>query len=171
MTNNYLEILKKYEKALELLDQYDHQDVSKPKGTNSIKSLSYQETRNLIDSMKFSDSSSVFGVEKENGKLNGILESIELTAFNKSIYSSLEEKAANLLYFLIKDHPFVDGCKRIAASIFLIYLHKNNALLIDGFPSLSNGTLASLVLLIAESKPEEKDIMIKIIMSILSYKM
>lgn len=159
------DVLNRYEEALSLLDQYDHQEVKEIKGTKSSSTLDYQEAREIINSMHFNDSSSVFGVEKEEGKLNGILQTIEQTAFGENIYSSLEEKASNLLYFLIKDHPFVDGCKRIAASLFLIYLEKNNALYI------SNGTLVGLVLLIAESKPEEKDIMIKIIMSILFHKM
>lgn len=160
-----LEILNKYEDALNLLDQYDHQEVEEIKGNPSTSTLNYQEARDIINSMKFNDTSSVFGVEKEEGKLNGILEAIEQTAFGQEVYSSLEEKASNLLYFLVKDHPFVDGCKRIAASLFIIYLHKNNSLYI------SNGTLVSLVLLIAESKPEEKDIMIKVIMSILFKKL
>ena len=158
-------ILNKYEDALNLLDQYDHQEVEQIKGNKSIDILNYQESREIIDSMKFNDVSDVFGVEKEDGKLNGILVSIEQTAFGQELYSSSEEKAANLLYFLVKDHPFVDGCKRIAASLFIIYLYKNNIC------NISNGTLVSLVLLIAESKPEEKDIMIKIIMSILFHKM
>ena len=162
---NKLEILNKYEDALNLLDQYDHQEVENIKGNRSISQLDYKEARDIINSMKFNDTSSVFGVEKEEGKLNGILEAIEQTAFGQEVYSSLEEKASNLLYFLVKDHPFVDGCKRIAASLFIIYLHKNNSLYI------SNGTLVSLVLLIAESKPEEKDIMIKVIMSILNKKL
>ena len=162
---NKLEILNKYEDALNLLDQYDHQEVEEIKGNPSTSTLNYQEARDIINSMKFNDTSSVFGVEKEEGKLNGILEAIEQTAFGQEVYSSLEEKASNLLYFLVKDHPFVDGCKRIAASLFIIYLHKNNSLYI------SNGTLVSLVLLIAESKPEEKDIMIKVIMSILFKKL
>ena len=160
-----LEILNKYEDALNLLDQYDHQEVEEIKGNPSTSTLNYQEARDIINSMKFNDTSSVFGVEKEEGKLNGILEAIEQTAFGQEVYSSLEEKASNLLYFLVKDHPFVDGCKRIAASLFIIYLHKNHSLYI------SNGTLVSLVLLIAESKPEEKDIMIKVIMSILFKKL
>ena len=160
-----LEILNKYEDALNLLDQYDHQEVEEIKGNPSTSTLNYQEARDIINSMKFNDTSSVFGVEKEEGKLNAILEAIEQTAFGQEVYSSLEEKASNLLYFLVKDHPFVDGCKRIAASLFIIYLHKNNSLYI------SNGTLVSLVLLIAESKPEEKDIMIKVIMSILFKKL
>lgn len=160
-----LEILNKYEDALNLLDQYDHQEVEEIKGNPSTSTLNYQEARDIINSLNFNDTSSVFGLEKEEGKLNGILEAIEQTAFGQEVYSSLEEKASNLLYFLVKDHPFVDGCKRIAASLFIIYLHKNNALYI------SNGTLVSLVLLIAESKPEEKDIMIKVIMSILFKKL
>lgn len=158
-------ILNKYEDALNLLDQYDHQEVEQIKGNKSIDILNYQESREIIDSLKFNDVSDVFGVEKEDGKLNGILVSIEQTAFGQELYSSSEEKAANLLYFLVKDHPFVDGCKRIAASLFIIYLYKNNIC------NISNGTLVSLVLLIAESKPEEKDIMIKVIMSILFHKM
>ena len=162
---NKLDILNKYEDALNLLDQYDHQEVEEIKGNPSTSTLNYQEARDIINSLNFNDTSSVFGVEKEEGKLNGILEAIEQTAFGQEVYSSLEEKASNLLYFLVKDHPFVDGCKRIAASLFIIYLHKNNSLYI------SNGTLVSLVLLIAESKPEEKDIMIKVIMSILFKKL
>ena len=162
---NKYEILNKYEDALNLLDQYDHQEVEQIKGNKSTDTLNYVEAREVIDSMKFNDVSSVFGVEKEEGKLNGILVSIEQTAFGQEIYSSVEEKAANLLYFLVKDHPFVDGCKRIAASLFIIYLDKNDIC------NISNGTLVSLILLIAESKPEEKDIMIKVIMSILFHKM
>ena len=162
---NKYEILNKYEDALNLLDQYDHQEVEQIKGNKSTDTLNYVEAREVINSMKFNDVSNVFGVEKEEGKLNGILVTIEQTAFGQEIYSSVEEKAANLLYFLVKDHPFVDGCKRIAASLFIVYLDKNNIC------NISNGTLVSLILLIAESKPEEKDIMIKIIMSILFHKM
>lgn len=160
-----LEILNKYEDALHLLDQYDHQEVEHIKGNPSTSQLNYKEARDIINSMSYNDSSSVFGVEKEEGKLNGILEAIEQTAFGENIYSSLEEKASNLLYFLIKDHPFVDGCKRIAASLFIIYLYKNNYL------HITNGTLTALVLLIAESKPEEKDMIINVIMSILNKKL
>ena len=163
--NNKYEILNKFEDALNLLDAYDHQNVKAIKGNKSINTLSYDESRDIINSMKFNDSSDVFGIEKEEGKLNGILLSIEQTAFGNEIYSSAEEKASNLLYFLVKDHPFVDGCKRIAAALFVIYLDKNNIC------TISNGTLVSLILLIAESRAEEKDIMIKVIMSILFHKM
>ena len=83
---------------------------------------------------------------------------------------TLEEKAANLLYFVVKDHPFVDGCKRIAAGLFLLYLSKN-ALLSKNKLTISNGALTAITLLVAESKPEEKEIMIRIIMNILFNKM
>ena len=161
-------VVKAYTDALELLDNYDHQCVQKPKGTSSICVLSYNECRQLIDSMKFNDTSSVFGVEKEVGKLDGILKSIYQNVFGKEVYPTLEEKAANLLYFLIKDHPFVDGCKRIGASIFLEFLYKNEVLFVNGKQLLSNSALVAITLMIAQSKPEEKDIMIDLVMNFLT---
>lgn len=110
-----LNVIETYANALSLLDDYDHGLLSKPEGTNSIYRLSYQECRELIDKMKFD--SDVFGVEKEEGKLNGILAAVYQNVFGQELYPSIEEKAANLLYFLIKDHPFADGCKRIGATI------------------------------------------------------
>ena len=163
-------VVKAYTDALELLDNYDHQCVQKPKGTSSIYVLSYQECRQLIDSMKFKDTSSVFGVEKEVGKLDGILKSIYQNVFGKEVYPTLEEKAANLLYFLIKDHPFVDGCKRIGASIFLEFLYKNEVLFVNGKQLLSNSALVAITLMIAQSKPEEKDIMIDLVINFLIMK-
>lgn len=97
------EVVNQYTKALDLLDSYDHQTLSKPKGSDTLYRLSYKECRKLIDSMKFN--SDVFGVEKEPGKLNGILEAVYQNVFGTELYPSIEEKAANLLYFLIKDHP------------------------------------------------------------------
>lgn len=82
-------------------------------------------------------------------------------------YLTVEEKAANLLYFMIKDHPYADGCKRIAASLFLEFLDKNNALFQDGTKRLSEGTLVAITLMIAESKPDEKDVMVKLVMNLL----
>lgn len=120
--------------------------------------------------MRFTHDSEVFGVEKENGKLEGILTCINQTAFGEEIYKSLDEKAANLLYFIVKDHPFADGCKRIAAGLFLLYLSKN-ALLSQNKLAISNGALTAITLLVAESKPDEKEVMIRIIMNILFEKM
>ena len=110
-----LDVIKACQNALSLLDDYDHGSLSKPKGTDYFYRLTYKECRELIDKMKFE--SAVFGVEKEEGKLNGILAAVYQNVFGQELYPSIEEKAANLLYFLIKDHPFADGCKRIGATI------------------------------------------------------
>lgn len=91
------------------------------------------------------------------------------TAFGEDIYPSVQEKADNLLYFIVKDHPFVDGCKRIAASIFLYFLNKNNLSFKDENKIISDSTLVAITLLLAESKPEEKEIMISIIMNFLEW--
>ena len=135
------------------------------KQKDTVYRLSYEECRNLIDSMRFE--SDVFGVEKEAGKLNGILAAIYQNVFGTEVYPSIEEKAANLLYFLIKDHPFADGCKRIGASIFLEFLNKNNHLIIDHRQIISNSALVAITLMIAESRPEEKETMVKLVMNFL----
>ena len=96
-----------------------------------------------------------------------LFRSIYQSVFGQDAYPSVEEKAANLLYFMIKDHPYADGCKRIAASLFLEFLDKNNALFQDGTKRLSEGTLVAITLMIAESKPDEKDVMVKLVMNLL----
>ena len=169
-TNELENIIKLYTNALVLLDNYDHQCVDKPIGNKAEYILTYNECRNFIDNMRYSNDSSIFGIENSKGQLEGILASINQTALGEEIYNSLEEKAANLLYFITKDHPFVDGCKRIAAGLFLLYLSKN-ALLSKNKLTISNGALTAITLLVAESKPEEKEIMIRIIMNILFNKM
>ena len=131
-----------YTDALVLLDQYDHQTLEKPKGNQPIYRITYEDCRHMVDAMEDSFHSDVFGVE--------------------------EEKAANLLYFMIKDHPYADGCKRIAASLFLEFLDKNNALFQDGEKRLSDGTLVAVTLMIAESNPEEKEVMAKLVMNLLN---
>ena len=166
-TKEVLSVIETYSNALSLLDDYDHGTISKPKGKNSIYELTYKECRELIDSMKFN--SSVFGIEKEKGKLEGILAAIYQNVFGEELYPSIEEKAANLLYFIIKDHPFADGCKRIGASLFLEFLNKNKHLIIDGKQIISNSALVAITLMIAESRPEEKDVMVKLVMNFLRY--
>lgn len=165
--NDVLKVVEEYTQALALLDDYDHQCVKKPKGNTCIYELSYDECRNLIDHMNFD--TDVFGVEKEKGKLNGILAAIKQEVFGVEVYPSLEEKAVHLLYFLIKDHPFADGCKRIAATLFLEFLNKNQALYKQGNKVITDSALVAITLMIAESKPEEKDIMISIVMNFLVY--
>ena len=160
-----LSVIETYSNALSLLDDYDHGTISKPKGKNSIYELTYKECRDLIDSMKFN--SSVFGVEKQKGKLEGILAAIHQNVFGEELYPSIEEKAANLLYFIIKDHPFADGCKRIGASLFLEFLNKNKHLIIDGKQIISNSALVAITLMIAESRPEEKETMVRLVMNFL----
>ena len=160
-----LSVIETYSNALSLLDDYDHGTISKPKGKNSIYELNYKECRDLIDSMKFN--SSVFGIEKEKGKLEGILAAIHQNVFGEELYPSIEEKAANLLYFVIKDHPFADGCKRIGASLFLEFLNKNKHLIIDGKQIISNSALVAITLMIAESRPEEKETMVRLVMNFL----
>lgn len=160
-------VISEYTRALDLLDDYDHQCIVKPNGRKTIYRLDYDECKKIIGSMKFSETSSVFGVEKENGKLNGILSAVYQEVFGQEVYPSLEEKAAHLLYFLVKDHPFVDGCKRIAATLFLEFLNRNNALVKNGKIIISNDALVAMTVLVAESKPDEMDAVIKLIMNFL----
>ena len=161
-------VINEYTRALDLLDSYDHQTLAKPKGEKSAYVMSYQEARDIIDSMKFNDRSDVFGVEKEQGKLNGIIEQVYQNVFGQELYPSTEEKAAHLLYFLVKDHPFADGCKRIAATLFINFLYKNNFLYRNNRQIISNEALVAITVLTAESNPQEMDIIVKLIMNLLS---
>ena len=162
------EVIDKYSCALDLLDDYDHQKVVKPNGNELIHKIEYEECRRIIDSMKFGDSSNLFGVEKEEGKLNGILEAVYQNVFGVELYPTIEEKAAHLLYFIVKDHPFVDGCKRIAATMFLEFLNKNKRLVRNGKLCISNNTLVAITLLTAESRADEKEVIINVIMHLLN---
>ena len=128
----------------------------------------YRECRDIIDSMKFGDTSDVFGVEKEEGKLNGIIVQIYQHVFGQELYPSIEEKAAHLLYFLVKDHPFADGCKRIAATLFINFLYKNNHLYRNNKQIISNEALVAITILTAESHPDEMDVIVKLIMNLLA---
>ena len=134
---------------------------------NVTMNNTYEECVQMVGQMKDSFETDVFGVEKEDGKVQGIIAAVYQSVFGQDAYPSLEEKAANLLYFMIKDHPYADGCKRIAASLFLEFLDKNNALFLDGEKRLSDGTLVAITLMIAESKSEEKDVMVKLVMNLL----
>ena len=162
-----LKAVNLYTEALMLLDQYDHQSLNKPEGSKPIYRITYEECRRMVEAMEDTFHSDVFGIEKEEGKVEGILAAVYQSVFGGDVYPSLEEKAANLLYFMIKDHPYADGCKRIAASLFLEFLDKNNALFLDGEKRLSDGTLVAITLMIAESKPEEKEVMVKLVMNLL----
>ncbi|MFN2926224.1 RhuM family protein [Lachnospiraceae bacterium YH-ros2228] len=157
-----------YTDSLNLLDQYDHQAIVKPTGAKPIYRITYDDCMKMVSHMKDSFETDVFGVEKEKGKVNGIISAIYQSAFGEDAYPSIEEKASNLLYFMIKDHPFADGCKRIAASLFLEFLERNDALLRDGNKRIGDGELVAITLMIAESNPEEKDVMVKLVMNLLN---
>lgn len=164
-----LKVIQEYSRALQLLDDYDHQCIMQPEGTSCAYQLQYRECMDLIRKMNFSKDSSIFGTEKEPGKLEGILSAIHQSAFGQDVYPTLEEKAANLLYFIIKDHAFNDGCKRIGAALFLHFLNRNGALHRNGKQIINESTLAAITLLIAESDPKEKDVMIHIVMNFLRW--
>ena len=167
-SDEVLRAVNLYTQALTLLDQYDHQSLEKPEGNQPIYRITYADCRAMVDRMEDSFKSDVFGVEKEPGKIEGILAAVYQDVFGGEVYPSLEEKAANLLYFMIKDHPFADGCKRIAASLFLEFLNRNNALFREGHKVISDGALVAITLMIAESDPKEKDIMTTMVMNLLS---
>ena len=167
-SDEVLKAVNLYTQALTLLDKYDHQSLERPEGNQPIYRITYADCRAMVDRMEDSFKSDVFGVEKEPGKIEGILAAVYQDVFGGEVYPSLEEKAANLLYFMIKDHPFADGCKRIAASLFLEFLNRNNALFRDGHKVISDGALVAITLMIAESDPKEKDIMTTMVMNLLS---
>lgn len=166
--SDVLKAVNLYTNALILLDKYDHQSVEKPIGNNPIYKITYEECKSMVNAMEDTFQSDVFGVEKESGKVEGILAAVYQSVFGTDVYPSLEEKAANLLYFMIKDHPYADGCKRIAASLFLEFLSRNNFLYKDGEKRISDGALVAITLMIAESNPNEKDIMVNLVMNLLT---
>ena len=166
--SDVLRAVNEYTEALLLLDQYDHQVLIKPEGKKPVYRITYENCIQMVAGMRDSFNTDVFGVEKEPGKVAGIIAAIYQSAFGQDAYPSVEEKASYLLYFLINDHPYADGCKRIAASLFLEFLDKNNALFQNGVKRISDGTLVAITLMIAESSPEEKDVMVKLVMNLLN---
>lgn len=162
-----LTVVERYNKALDLLDYYDHQKLEKPKGNKTTYILTYEECRKVIDEMKFSSDSKLFVNEKDDS-FKGSIGNIYQSFAGVDIYPSLEEKAANLLYFVTKNHSFSDGNKRIAAIMFLYFLDRNDVLFRNHEKLIDDHTLVALVIMIAESKLEEKDVMISIIMNCIS---
>ena len=165
-TRQVLTVIERYSHALELLDAYDHQNMTRPKGTREAYRLTYEECRKVIDSMKFGENSSLFGNEKDDS-FKGSIGAIYQSFGGEDLYPSLEEKAANLLYFITKNHSFSDGNKRIAATIFLYFLDKNGVLFQNGNKLIDDHTLVALTIMIAESNPQEKEMMISVVMNCL----
>ena len=159
-----LSVIERYNEALNLLDSYDHQSIKRPEGNKVIYILTYEECCEVIGTMRFCNDSEVFGIEKDDS-FKGSIGNIYQSYGGQDVYPTLEEKAANLLYFVTKNHSFVDGNKRIAATMFLYFLDKNQALFIDGNKAIDDYTLVALTIMIAESRPEEKEMMISVVMN------
>lgn len=161
-----LSVIEKYSDALEMLDSYDHQTMTRPKGNPATYTLDYEECMQVISQMRFGNESELFGKEKDDS-FRGSIGNIYQSFGGQELYPSLEEKAAHLLYFVTKNHSFLDGNKRIAAAMFLYFLDKNGVLFVDGKKLIENHTLVALTIMIAESKPIEKEMMITVIMNCL----
>ena len=162
-----LKVIGYYSKALDLLDDYDHRTLLKPKGNNSQKQIKYEDCLDVINKLRFNQESNLFAIERNNG-LEAIINNIYQTFDNNDVYKSIEEKASNFLYMIVKNHVFIDGNKRIAATLFIYFLNYYNILYKDDNQVIDNNTLTALTLLIAESNPKEKEIIIDLIMNFLS---
>ncbi len=162
-----LEIVKSYAPALDLLDDYDHQRLARPDGSKGVYVLSYEECRDLIGSLRFAGESDIFGVEKDDS-FHSSIAAIYQSFGGQEIYPSVQEKAANLLYFVVKNHSFHDGNKRIAASLFLYFLDRNGLLYEDGRKLIGDDALVATTIMIAESRPDEKEAMVSLVMNFLA---
>ena len=162
-----LKVIGEYSKALDLLDDYDHKTLKKVKGNDDNRRIKYEECVAIIHKLKFNEKSSIFAIERDRG-LESIIGNLYQSFDGQDVYKSIQEKAANFLYLIVKNHVFTDGNKRIAATLFIYFLnyydilYKNNKKIID------NNTLAALTLLIAESNPKEKDVIIDLVMNFLN---
>lgn len=159
-----LSVIEKYSEALNLLDSYDHQSMTRPAGNTATYSLTYEECREVISNMKYGNESELFGKEKDDS-FRGSIGNIYQSFGGQELYPTLEEKAAHLLYFVTKNHSFFDGNKRIAATMFLYFLDKNGVLFCDGKKLIDDHTLVALTIMIAESRPDEMEMMITVIMN------
>ena len=164
-TRQVLNVVERFSKALDLLDDYDHQTMKRPKGSSGTYVLTYEECRQVIDQMRFGAESEI-KKKKKDGSFKGSIGNIYQSFAGQEIYPTVEEKAANLLYFVTKNHSFWDGNKRIAATMFLYFLDRNGILYDEnGEKLLDDHTLVALTIMIAESRPEEKEMMISVIMN------
>ncbi|MDR0672734.1 MAG: virulence RhuM family protein [Zoogloeaceae bacterium] len=161
-------VLQQYARGLTCLDDYDHKRLKKTSRPAKEKwRLTYDKARQLVDSMRFGAKSELFGREKDN-LFKSALGTIYQTFGEEELYPSVQEKAANLLYLVVKNHAFIDGNKRIAAALFVYFLDKNNALRTkSGELLISNNALAAMTLMIALSQAEEKETMCLIVMNML----
>lgn len=161
-----IKVINKYSAALDLLDDYDHKRISKPKGIKDTREINYENCLEIIDMLRFGSESKLFGLERNEG-LKAIISAIYQSFDGKYLYPTIEEKAANFLYMITKNHTFIDGNKRIAATLFIYFLNFYNILYRDNNMTIDNNTLVALTLLIAQSNPKEKEVLIDLIMNFL----
>ena len=162
-----LKVIGDYSKALDLLDNYDHRTLKKIDGNIDERKIEYKECIEVINKLRFNEESSLFAVERDKG-LESIIGNIYQSFAGQDIYKSIEEKGANFLYLIVKNHVFADGNKRIAATLFIYFLNFYGILYKDGKQTIDNNTLAALTLLIAESNPKEKEVIIDLVMNFLN---
>ena len=162
-----LRVIGDYSKALNLLDDYDHRTLKNIKGTKDQKKITYEDCMKLIKKLRFNEESDLFAIERNNG-LASIINNIYQTFDGKEVYQSVEEKAVNFLYLIVKDHIFIDGNKRIAATLFIYFLNFYQILYKGDKQLIDNNTLTALTLLIAQSNPKEKDILVDLVMNFLN---
>ena len=164
-----IKVINNYSNALDLLDDYDHKRIIKPNGTKDNKQITYEDCLNIITKLRFSNDSDLFALERNQG-LKEIIGTIYQSFDGKDLYPTIEEKAANFLYLIIKNHVFIDGNKRIAATLFIYFLEFYNILYIENKQIIDNNTLVAITLLIAESNPKEKNILTDLVMNFLKNK-
>ena len=162
-----IKVINNYSNALDLLDDYDHKRIIKPNGTKDNKQITYEDCLNIITKLRFSNDSDLFALERNQG-LKEIIGTIYQSFDGKDLYPTTEEKAANFLYLIIKNHAFIDGNKRIAATLFIYFLEFYNILYNENGQVIDNNTLVAITLLIAESNPKEKNILTDLVMNFLN---
>ena len=162
-----IKVINNYSNALNLLDDYDHKRISKPNGTINNNKITYEDCMDIISKLKFNSDSDLFALERNKG-LQAIIGNIYGSFDGKDLYPTIEEKAANFLYLITKNHTFIDGNKRIAATLFIYFLEFYNILYNENGQVIDNNTLVAITLLIAQSNPKEKDIIIDLVMNFLN---
>lgn len=167
-----VEVITRYTRTFLLLQRYDEGLLTEPKGVTGGALPSVAETRDGIAILKTElmargEATPLFGQEREEG-LAAILGNLAQSVFGEPAYPSIESKAAHLLYFVVKNHPFSDGNKRIGSLLFVDFLHRNARLFRDGEPVMNDVGLAALALLVAESDPKDKEVIIRLVMNMLA---
>ena len=163
------QVIAEYSRALDILDDFDHERLPEPPGTKkSIFELTYEKARKIIETMKKQFKDSAFMGQEKDGGFKSSIRTIYQTFGGKDLYPTVQEKAVHLLYFVAKNHSFVDGNKRIAAALFICFLQKNKILYRpDKSKRIDDNALVALTLMIAASKPSEKEMMIRVILNLM----